>query len=201
MDNLDALYIKPPMKNGLMHYSDGSVGPYRADIPQYNPDMLSRQIMPFTTSADPYEIVALSVVSSLGRQIMLAFPGVPWHRESISVNLLTFPNFFINQLTLDAQPERHNHWWINYLGTIRYRHIDDPGLSWDLQEQLDRVSLTMMDKLTDIYWNDIPVMIRNPRTEKVDGVLHYFCNITVMATKPIEEVAKMMTLEINKEVI
>lgn len=201
MTNLDALYIKPPMKNGLMHYPDGSVGPFRTDIPTYNPDTFSRRIMPFATATNPYEIVALSVVSSLGRQIMLAFPGVPWHRETISVNLLSFPNFFIQQLTLDTQPERRNHWWLNYLATIRYRHIDDPALAWDLQENLDRVSLTLMDKLTDIFWDDIPVVIRNPRTEKVDGVLHYFCNITVMAKKSVEEFAKMMKLEIIREVI
>lgn len=135
---------------------------------------------------EPYELVATSVTSALGIRLREIFPGVTWYRETVPAQLLVFPHFFVNQLTLDMQAERQNHWIVNYFATIRYREVSDPAsITGSLQERLDNIGIKLMSELEYIMWNDIPVTIRNPRIEKIDGVLHWFGNIAVMATKPV----------------
>lgn len=147
---------------------------------------------------DPYELVATSVTSALGIRIREIFPGITWYRETVPAQLLVFPHFFVNQLTLDMQPERQNHWFVNYFATIRYREVSDPAsITGSLQERLDAVGIKLMSELENIAWNDVPVTIRNPRIEKIDGVLHWFGNINVLATKPLPELIKQMKLDIN----
>lgn len=146
----------------------------------------------------PYELIATSVTSALGIRLREIFPGVTWYRETVPAQLLVFPHFFVNQLTLDMQPERQNHWFINYFATIRYREVSDPAsITGSLQERLDNIGIKLMSELEYIMWNDIPVTIRNPRIEKIDGVLHWFGNITVMSTKPVVLDPLQEQLEIN----
>lgn len=105
--------------------------------------------------------------------------------------MLQYPHLFINQLTIDAQPDRFNetshHWIVSYLANVRYHVAENPALvTGSLQQQLDDASIKMIADLTSITWEEIPVELKNRRTEKVDGVLHFFANITIMAKKPIE---------------
>lgn len=151
--------------------------------------------------ADAYELVATSVTSALGIQLREIFPGVTWYREVVPAQLLVFPHWFVNQLTLDIEPERQNEWWVNYFVTMRYREVSDPAtITGSLQERLDNVSIKLLSELECIYWGNIPVAVRNLRTEKIDGVLHVFANITVMATKPLPEIVKQMKLEVTTNI-
>jgi len=136
--------------------------------------------------ANLYELTATSVTSGLVIALGEAFPGVMRFRETAPVQLLTYPHFFVNQLTLDIQPERRNHWMVSYFVTIRYHVAADPSSVNLLQQQLDDISIRMLSDLEYITWNGMPVRLTGRRTEKVDGVLHFFCNISVMATKPVE---------------
>jgi len=147
---------------------------------------------------DPYELIATSVTSALGIRLREIFPGVTWYRETIPAQLLVYPHWFVSQLTLDIQPERRNHWQVSYFATMRFRVAADPAsVVGSLQQQLDDASIKLLADLESIYWNGIPVRISNLRTEKVDGVLHCFCNIEIMATKPIEVGPLQEQLEIN----
>jgi len=142
--------------------------------------------------------MATSVTSSLGIRLREIFPGVTWYRETIPAQLLVYPHFFVNQLTLNIQPERRNHWWVSFFATMRYHVAADPAsVVGSLQQLLDDASIKLLADLDYIYWNGIPVRISNLRTEKVDGVLHCFCNIDVMATKPIELDPLQEQLEVN----
>ncbi|MGL5514686.1 MAG: phage tail terminator family protein [Sporomusa sp.] len=135
----------------------------------------------------PYELTATSVTSGLVIALGDVFPGVARYRETVPAQFLVYPYIFIHQLTLDSQTERRNHWMLSYLVNIRYHVAADPSLiTGSLQQQLDDVSIQMMSDLTHITWDGIPVELRNRRTEKVDGILHFFANISVMATKAIE---------------
>jgi len=147
---------------------------------------------------EQYELVATSVTSALGIRLREIFPGVMWYRETIPAQMLVYPHWFVNQLTLNIQPERRNHWWLSYFATMRYHVAADPAsVVGSLQQQLDDASIKLLADLDYIYWNGIPVRISNLRTEKIDGVLHCFCNVDVMATKPIEIDPLQEQLEVN----
>jgi len=144
-----------------------------------------------------YELIATSVTSALGIRLREIFGGT-WYREAVPAQLLVFPHWFVNQLTLNIQPERRNHWWVSYFATMRYHVAADPAsVVGSLQQQLDDASIKLLADLDYIYWNGIPVRISNLRTEKVDGALHCFCNVDVMATKPIELDPLQEQLEVN----
>lgn len=147
----------------------------------------------------PYELAATSVTSSLVIQLGEIFPGVKRYREAVPAQSLVYPHFFVHQLTVDSQKERTNYWIVNYFVNIRYHVAPDPTIVTGglLQQQLDDVSIRLMADLEYIYFDDIPVRVMNPRTEKVDGVLHFFCNISVMATKPVEIGPMQEKLDIN----
>ena len=147
-----------------------------------------------------YELVANSVTGALGKELNRIFPTVPWYRETSPAQLRDYPQFFVHQLTLDTQAERQNHWIVNYLVNIRYHAAADPAtVVSGLQEELDDMAIKLMAELECIQW-ELPVRVLNPRTEKVDGVLHYFCNISVMCRKPLPEEIKQMELDVNTNI-
>lgn len=131
-----------------------------------------------------YELIATSVTSGLVIQLGEIFPGVTRYRETIPSQLITYPHLFVQQLTLDTQRERRDHWIVNYLANIRYHVAEDPSsVTGSLQEQLDNASIKLISELDHIEWDGMRINITSPRTEKVDGVLYYFCNVSVMAKK------------------
>lgn len=149
-----------------------------------------------------YELISTSVTSSLVVQLGEIFPGVTRYRETIPLQSYVYPHFFIHQLTLETQRERRDCWIVNYLATIRYHVAEDPSsVTGSLQEQLDEASIKLISELDCIYWDGIQIKVSNPRTEKIDGVLHYFCNVSVMAKKEREQDPLQETLktEITKQ--
>lgn len=134
-----------------------------------------------------YELVGNSVSSGLVIALGQAFPGVTRYRETVPVQFLQYPHFFVHNLTVSTQTERRNFWLVDYLATIRYHVAADPSsVVGSLQQQLDDIGIRMLSELENITWDGMPVRITQPRVEKVDGVLHWFGNISVMATKPVE---------------
>jgi len=134
-----------------------------------------------------YELISTSVTSGLVIALGEAFPGITRYRETVPSQLLVYPHFFIHQLSLDATTERQNHWMMSYLVNIRFHVAADPSsVVGSLQQQLDDVSIKLLSDLTHITWDGVPVELRNRRCEKQDGVLFFFCNISVMATKPVK---------------
>ena len=136
------------------------------------------------------------VKSALGAEIMRAFPGVTWYKERV-INL-RFPHFFVHQLTLDTIENRRGFWWLNYFINIRYRVAAEPDNVTNIQEQLDNVGLQILSNIKSITVSGLTKKLQSPRYEKVDGVLHYFCNITLQATEEEAEAVLQQQLELNQ---
>ena len=133
------------------------------------------------------EISPTSLTSALVSQLKSLFPDISIYRESVPAQLLLYPHFFVQQLALNAQPERRHYLRLNYSATIQYHHSPDSSTSFTgLQEHLDTVALALLSELDRIYWDGFPVSIATPRVEKIDGVLHWFGNISVLASAPAE---------------
>jgi len=143
-----------------------------------------------------YELISTSVTSALVIRLGEIFPGITRYRETIPSQLVTYPHLFVQQLTLDTQRERRDHWIVNYLANIRYHVAEDPSsVTGSLQERLDDASIKLISKLDCIYWDGMRINITNPRTEKISGVLYYFCNVSVMAKKERVQDPLQNTLE------
>jgi hypothetical protein len=147
------------------------------------------------------EIISESVKDAFVRKLVTLFPSPTYFvfTESVSPTSLRFPHFFLFQLSSIAQEERKGYWWIDYLINIRYRHVDNPAIfGTDLEYQLDKVSYELIYGMDNINWFGKPHKITMAQSnEKIDGVLQCFYNLRIGARKPIEEVAKQMTLELN----
>ena len=146
-----------------------------------------------------YEIIGLSVISALGAEITKVFPGARWQRETVTNP--QFPHFFVQQLSASSSEERKNHWWLDYLMNVQYRIAANPQAVGNLLEQLNNIGAKMKSDIQNIYWDNVPVRIRNPRYEIQEGILQYTCNVRVQGTKTSEEYTKMLEFEQNTNMV
>ena len=141
------------------------------------------------------EILGETVKSALGAQLMANFPGVIWYKDFVTN--VRYPHFFLMQLTLSAQEERRGKYFLRYLMTVRYRVEEEPSRNTTLHEALDAVGLRMLSGINNIVIAGIPMEVSGARYEKADGVLHYFCNVTLMVEHEQIEQAKQWQLNFN----
>ena len=123
-----------------------------------------------------------TIKSAFATRLLELFPDVKVYKEKEDEQDI-FPNFFILQLTLNSQEDRKDHYWLTYYVTVRYRQVADINTEPKLQQKLDDIASEMIINLVDIPINEKPVKLRNCNCEKVDGVLHFFANVTVQVVK------------------
>ena len=149
-------------------------------------------------SSETREIIGETIKTALAVEILKALPGIMIYRERMT-GPLVFPHIYLEQLTLDADEDRKDHYFLSYFLTLRYRHVADinaPSAPVNLQAILDGVSLSLLTGLKNLNFGAL-ARIRNANTEKVDGVLHYFCNVRIQVTKEKIEQIKQMYLTRN----
>ena len=120
------------------------------------------------------KILGETIKSAFIAEIVKEFPGITTNKETVTNP--AFPNIFIEQLTLTRIEDRKDKFWLCYLLTARYRVTPEISLKLDLQENLDAAALKFM-VLSKLDISGRSAKIKNARTEKIDGVLHYFCNV------------------------
>ena len=139
-------------------------------------------------------VIGESIKTGLIAEIKKAFPGAVVYKEQIRTEPI-FPHFFIELLTLDISEERQGFYWLNSFITIRYREGADIQLVNNLHLKLDDVAFRMLTDMTRISFSGVLANITGARTEKVEGDLHYFCNIRIQLTRQWIAHIKQMTLE------
>lgn len=123
-----------------------------------------------------------TIKTAFATRLLELFPDVKVYKEKEDEQDI-FPNFFILQLTLNSEEDRKDHYWLTYYVTVRYRQVADINTEPKLQQKLDDIASEMIINLVDIPINGKPVKLRNCNCEKVDGVLHFFANVTVQVVK------------------
>ena len=136
-----------------------------------------------------------TIKTAFAIRLLELFPDVKVYKEKEDEQDV-FPNFFILQLTVNSQEDRKDHYWLTYYVTIRYRQVADINTDARLQQKLDDVASEMMINLVDIPINGKPVKLRNCNCEKVDGVLHFFANVTVQVAKEKENYQTMKDIKL-----
>lgn len=137
-----------------------------------------------------------TIKTAFATRLLELFPNVKIYKEKEDEQD-EFPNFFILQLTLNSEEDRKDHYWLTYYVTIRYRQVADITTEPKLQQKLDDIGSEMIINLVDIPINGKPIKLRNCNYEKVDGVLHFFANVTVQVVKEKQRYPIMREVEQN----
>ena len=147
----------------------------------------------------PTPILGNSMTTGLSMELLRMFPGITVYREQLSnPALIQFPHVFVEQLTQSINEELKGKFWLHYLMTVRYRINAEPTTVFNLQSQLDSVGLQLMEmKYIPLATKILPV--RNKRTEKIDGVCHFFANFDFRVTEPEVEPILMWNLEQSRK--
>lgn len=145
-----------------------------------------------------YEVIGESVKSATSIKLGEIF-GEDTKRYKEAVTKMTYPNFFIYQVSANIIPNTQNRWHIDYLMNIRYRVAEDTTNLTTLEQELDKVALKLMAEFTEIQL-ERPIFVRNARYEKVDGVLQFFFNVTVRIQRELEKQPIQQKLNFNEEV-
>lgn len=142
-----------------------------------------------------FSILGETVKVELVKELVTNFPNVETYKEKNDDP--NFPNFFVLLLELNKERIINDYYSLEYFFTIRYRQIADINLDPKLQDNLDDMALDMMYHLRSIEINGLRLPLYESRYEKVDGVLHYFCNVKLRVSYAQLERAKQMSLDLD----
>ena len=144
-------------------------------------------------------VLGESVKTGLSIKLSSQFPSVVSYREQLSnPTLIKFPHFFIEQVTQSITEERRGYFWLHYLMVVRYRMAAEISTVFNLQSQLDEISFEIM-QIKNIPLSNRILSVKNKNTEKIDGVLHWFCNFDFEVQFEEIEKIKMWQLEQNNK--
>ena len=165
-----------------------------------------------------YELIGESVKSAISIKLGDIFKtprtvnGQPVYdypiRYKESITNMQYPSFHIIQVNTSVTPLQTKYqgafnkdlkrMQIDYLFNIQYRVASDTELVSNLRTQLDGIGFRLMTEFTEINL-ERPVYTKNCRYEIVDGVLQFFCNITVYATAEQVDEEEMNDLSIEEQ--
>lgn len=141
-----------------------------------------------------------TIKNAFAQRLSELYPDVVIFKEEED-QTAQFPNFFILQLNASSQEDRKDHYFITYFMTIRYRVAADINTVNKLEQKLDKMGNDMLINLVSIPLDGKPQKIRNCNYEKIDGVLHFFANVTVQVAKEIEKLPKMEKVDFSTNII
>lgn len=115
-------------------------------------------------------------------------PSITVYKEANTTPI--FPHFFIYQINVTDELERRKHHLLNYPMDIRYRTASDPSTDLKLEQNLDIMGLKLLQGFNIINLGDEKIRCSEKSIEKDEGVLHFFCNFTVLCREIDEESAE-----------
>lgn len=142
------------------------------------------------------ELKSEDVKQAIVQQLLKIAPDVAVYKEAKTNP--DYPHFFVYQITLSDSEERKNYHLMTHSMTIRYRVASDPSTDLKLEQNLDSMSLKLMRGFNIINFGDGKIRCTDKSTEKVDGVLHFFCTLnTLVKAVPDEETVKQNKLQVE----
>lgn len=146
-----------------------------------------------------YEIVGETIKSAISMELANIFNNPTRYKEPITN--MKYPNFFIKQVNLITNPAGSgNRIALNYLINIQYRHVSDVNSISNLEQILDNIGLQLCSQLNTIQL-ERPVKVTNKNYEKDQGILQFFCNVTVYAKPEKPDLDKFKDLKLKEEVV
>ncbi len=145
------------------------------------------------------ELKSEDVKQAIVQQLLKIAPDVAVYKEAKTSP--EYPHFFVYQINLTDVEERKKYHILSYSMTIRYRVASDPSTDLKLEQDLDSMSLKLMKGFNVINFGDSKIRCTEKSAEKVEGVLHFFCNLDVFVIdSPFEKFIKQNKLNIEVNV-
>lgn len=119
------------------------------------------------------------VKQAIAQRLLNLFPNITVYKEA-KTNVL-YPHFFIYQISIVDTEERKDYHILSYSMEIRYRVTSDPSTNLKLQQNIDEMSLKLLQNFNIIDFENEKIRVKNKTTEKVDGVLHFTFTIDILA--------------------
>lgn len=141
-----------------------------------------------------------TIKNAFAQKLSELYPDVVIFKEEED-QTAQFPNFFVLQLNASSQENRKDHYFITYFMTIRYRVAADINTVNKLEQKLDKMGSDMLINLVDIPLFNRPHKLKNCNYEKIDGVLHFFANVTIQTVKAKEPEPIMNKLDLHTTII
>ena len=145
------------------------------------------------------ELKSEDVKQAVVQRLLEIAPNVSVYKEAKTTP--EYPHFFVYQITLTDTEERKNYHILSYSITIRYRVASDPSTDLKLEQNLDNMSLKLMQGFNIIEFGETKIRCIDKSAEKVDGVLHFFCTLNVFVIdSQINESIKQNKLNVEVNV-
>lgn len=137
------------------------------------------------------EIQYDTVLNAILNQLKKIYPDYKVYKNIISSP--KYPNFFVNQIYAIPVPDTKNFWWLDYLFAIEYRQSEDLKVAMNLEETLDEVAFNLNKNLW--YLDEIKTWIKNPNTDKGEGVLSFTFNVRIrVRTEELQALMQELTI-------
>lgn len=133
------------------------------------------------------ELKSEDVKQAIVKRLLEIAPNIAVYKEAKTTP--EYPHFFVYQITLSDSEERKDYHLMTYSMTIRYRVASDPSTDLKLEQNLDSMSLKLMRGFNIINFGDSKIRCTEKSAEKVDGVLHFFCTLNILAKVVSDEEA------------
>ena len=137
------------------------------------------------------------VKQAIVERLLVLFPGVSVYKESSSK--VSYPHFFVYQITVIDQEERKDVHLLDYYMEIRYRVNNDPSTNLALERDLDNIGLKLLQGFDIIDLESEKVRCIEKSTSKTDGILHFFFTIRLMVKNVPDDGIKQQKLGIQME--
>lgn len=139
------------------------------------------------------------VKQAIVQKLLELFPDITVYKEA-KTNIV-YPHFFVYQITLSAEEERKNYHLLSYSMEIRYRVASDSSTDLKLEQNLDSMGLKLLQGFNIIDFEEEKIRCKDKRYEKVDGVLHFFFTVDILAKiVSDEETVKQNKLSVEVKV-
>lgn len=138
------------------------------------------------------ELKSEDVKQAIIQRLLEIEPNIAVYKEAKTTP--EYPHFFVYQITLTDSEERKNYHLMSYSMTIRYRVASDPSTDLKLEQNLDNMSLKLMRGFNIIDFGENKIRCVEKSTEKMDGVLHFFCTLNTL----VKAVSDEETIKQNK---
>lgn len=111
-----------------------------------------------------------------------------------------YPSFLIWQVSENAEPAGvgTQRMRVDYLMDVQYRLAENTETISNLRTQLDAIGFKLNTSLLELNLG-LPVKTKNRRYEIVDGVLHFFYEVTVFV-EPNKEIVTQQELELIENI-
>lgn len=127
------------------------------------------------------------IKQAISQRLLELFPDIAVYKEA-KTNIV-FPHFFLYQINVSDQEQGKNYHLLSYSMEIRYRTTSDPSTDLKLQQNLDSMSLKLLQGFNIIDFENKKIKCTEKSTEKVEGVLHFFCTINMLVKLISDEIS------------